>query len=246
MSFHDEIVCIGGSNAEGHHSDVFAVKWHFNKFEIRKLPRLPVSCANHCAAIVGMHIIVAGGIQKPDAVKALHTVWSLDMEHPERGWETLEPWPGRERMLAVAASLKGAFYLLSGAALHADKDGKPEREWLKDAYRYTFGKGWEKLPDLPRVAVAAASPAPSAGDRLYVISGDDGSHFGFKPEEKHPGFPREVLMYDAKANRWDTAGEVPFSRATVPVTEWQGGFVIPNGEARPGYRSHEVWKLTIH
>lgn len=244
VSFHDEIVIICGSNSEGHHADVFSLKWSGNKLITKKLSNLPMTCANFCTALVDGKIIVAGGIEKPDAVKALHTAWSLDLAHPEEGWKQLEPWPGKERMLAIAASVDGAFYLLSGAALHAGKDGKPERDWLKDGFRYTFAKGWEKLPDLPRVAVAAPSPAPIVEGGPCIISGDDGSKFGFKPEVKHPGFPKDALWYDAKANQWKSLGPVPFSRATVPCVPWQGGFVIPNGEERPGYRSNEVWWLT--
>jgi N-acetylneuraminic acid mutarotase len=244
VCFHDEIIIIGGSNSHGHHADVFGVKWSYNRLVIRNLPNLPQTCANLCAALVGGKVVVAGGIEKPDATKALHTVRSFDLAQPEEGWRELEPWPGKERMLAVAASWDNAFYLMSGAALHAGKDGKPEREWLQDAFRFTFAKGWEKLPDLPRVAVAAPSPAPVIAGGPCIVSGDDGTKVGFKPEPKHPGFPKDALWYDAKENRWRTLGRVPFSRATAPCVPWQGGFVIPNGEARPGYRSNEVWWMT--
>ncbi len=44
---------------------------------------------------------------------------------------------------------------------------------------------------------------------------------------------------------WSPAGEAPFSRGTVPTAVWGRQVVIPNGEARPGYRSPEVWSLQI-
>jgi N-acetylneuraminic acid mutarotase len=241
VTWHDELICLGGSNADGHHADVFGLRWADGKLTQRSLPSLPQPCANHCAVLVGDTIFVAGGIVKPGAVQALHTLWSLDLTHAEQGWKALDPWPGKERMLAVTAGADGAFYLFSGAALHADSAGRPEREWLKDAYRFKPGAGWEKLPDLPRVAVAAASPAPVFGGRVCIFSGDDGTKFGFKPETKHPGFPRDAFAWDFAAQKWVDLGSVPFSRATVPATAWGGGFVIPNGEERPGYRSNEVW-----
>jgi N-acetylneuraminate epimerase len=243
--FQDEIICAGGSNAEGHHSDCFALRFADGKLSRRNLPPLPSPCANHCGAMVDGTLFVAGGIGKPDATTALHTFWSLDLRTKNGNWISLPSWPGKERMLSVSGSLNGAFYVFGGAALHADADGKPEREWLNDAFRFTPRAGWEKLPAMPRVVVAAPTPAPVGSSSLYLVSGDDGSKFGFKPETEHPGFPRDALRFDAGENRWVNAGPVPFSRATVPTAWWRGSYVIPNGEARPGYRTNEVWQLDL-
>lgn len=243
VSHGNELVCAGGSNAEGHHAECFALRWENGALRRRDLPPLPVPCANSCGTMVKNVLYVAGGIENPDATKAMHTFWSLDLNRPETGWKTLEPWPGKERMLAVAASLGENFYLCSGAALHADAAGKPEREWLNDVFRYTPGRGWQKLPPMPRVAVAAPSPAPSDDKGFFVLTGDDGSKFGFKPEPEHPGFARDAFRFDAGQGSWVPAGSVPFSRATVPTTKWRHQFVIPNGEARPGFRTNEVWQL---
>jgi N-acetylneuraminate epimerase len=241
----DEMFCAGGSNAQGHHADCFALRISDGKLSRRELPPLPTPCANHVGAIVDGTLFVAGGIAKPDATTALHTFWSLDLRQTGATWVALEPWPGRERMLAVAGSLNGAFYLFGGAALHADAEGKPERDWLNDAFRFRPGRGWEKLAALPRVAVAAPSPAPATSTSLFILSGDDGSKFGFKPETEHPGFPRDALRFESGEGRWSNVGPVPFSRATVPTAAWRGTFVIPSGEARPGYRTPEVWQLDL-
>lgn len=240
----DEIICIGGSNAEGHHAACFALRWMGGQLQRRDLPSLPQPCANMSGALVGDTVFVAGGISKPDAVTALHTFWSLDLSKPNAAWVSHPAWPGKERMLAVAGADHDSFYLFGGAALHADKDGKPEREWLKDAFRFHPKTGWQKLPDMPRVAVAAPSPAMLIdAHSLLIVSGDDGSKVGFKPETEHPGFPRSAMIYDATKSTWRDADNVPFSRATVPTTQWHGAFVIPSGEARPGYRTNEVWQF---
>jgi N-acetylneuraminic acid mutarotase len=189
---------------------------------------------------------VEGGIGKAEAVRAMHTLWALDLAEPGAQWKALPAWPGKERMLSVAAGCDGAFYVIGGAALDAGAEGKPEREWLKDAYRYREGEGWTKLPDAPRVAVAAVSPAPVVGREIFVVAGDDASKFGFKPETEHPGFPRDGFVFDAGRAEWNAKRfEAPFSRATVPMTPWRGGFVIPSGEARPGYRTNEVWMMRV-
>lgn len=237
------VLCLGGSDETGHHKECFRMVWMPDRPKFIPLPDLPRPCANACGAVIGNTVYIAGGIETPTATKALHTFWALDLTKQDAPWQELEPWPGPERMLAVAAVHDGSFYLMSGASLKAGPDGKPERTFLRDAYRFTPGKGWAKLVDLPRPAVAAPSPAPVKDGRILVITGDDGLNVTFEPLEKHPGFPRDTLVFDPREGVWSTLPNAPFSRATVPVTEWQGQFVIPSGEVRPRVRTPEVWTL---
>ena len=236
------VVCIGGSDSQGHHADVFLLEWRDGRIVTTALPALPKPCANACGALVGKVIYVAGGIEKPDATLAMKTFWKLDLAAAEPRWEALEPWPGPERMLAVSGVSGDSFFIFSGARLSAGADGKPVREYLRDAYRYTVGKGWKRIADMPRAAVAAPSPALRGGGmRLLIVSGDDGSNVNFTPVREHPGFPRDLLAYDSERDAWTGAGEVPLSRATVPTVRWLGREVIPNGEVRPRVRTPEVW-----
>ncbi|MFZ2640104.1 MAG: galactose oxidase [Verrucomicrobiia bacterium] len=236
----DGLVCIGGSSAQGHHGDVFLLSWRDGKLTTTSLPPLPRPCANMSGALLDRTIYVAGGIATPNATTASKTFWTLDLGNAKAGWRELEPWPGRGRMLATAGACEGSFFLFSGVALGAGADGKPVREWLRDAYRYTPGQGWHRVADLPRVSVAAPSPAPVLNGRLLVIGGDDGAQVN-TPPTTHKGFPRDVLAYDPRTDAWKVSGQVPFSLVTTTAIEWNGRIVIPGGEARPGVRSPEVW-----
>jgi N-acetylneuraminic acid mutarotase len=238
------VICIGGGDAQRHFTDVFRLEWKDGAIHTTALPFLPKPCAFMCGALVGRTVYIVGGIECPDATQCLRTLWALDLDHSHPQWQSLEPCPGPERMLAVAGAVKDSLYVFGGTRLSAGPQGTALREYLHDAWRFTRGQGWRRLADLPRGAVAAASPAPVIqGNRLLVVSGDDGSKLGFKPETQHPGFPRDVLAYDPGADRWQRLGEAPFSRATVATAVWNGGTVFPNGEARPGYRTPEVWQL---
>ena len=238
------VICIGGGDAHRHLADVFRLEWKGGAIHTTELPGLPKPCAFMSGAMVGRTVYIVGGIERPDATECLRTLWALDLDAAHLQWQSLEPCPGPERMLAVAGAVENSLYVFSGTRLSAGPEGVAVREYLRDAWRYTGGQGWRRLADLPRAAVAAASPAPVLGNnRLLVISGDDGSKLGFKPETQHPGFPREILAYDPAADRWQRLGEAPFSRATVPTAVWNGGTVLPNGEARPGYRTPEVWQV---
>jgi N-acetylneuraminic acid mutarotase len=241
----DALICLGGSDAKQHYADAFALSWKDGQLIRSTLPELPQPCANACGALLGRKIYVAGGIENPMDTTALHNFWVLDLDAPQPLWQELEPWPGPERMLAVAAVLGDSFYLFSGAKLTAGPDGKPVREFLRDAYKFTPGEGWKRIADLPRAAVAAPSPAPTAGSRILVLTGDDGLNVDFQPLPKHPGFPRNALSYDTAADAWTVLDNVPISRATVPTVVWHDLVVIPNGEARPRVRTPEVWSLQI-
>lgn len=241
----DRVLCFGGSDASRHYADGFRLRLADDKLDISTLPRLPKPCANACAALMGRTIYVAGGIETPTATEALHTFWSLDLDAANPQWKELEPWPGPARMLAVAGVFEDAFYLFSGAKLTAGPDGKPVREFLRDAYRFTPGHGWKKLTDLPRAAVAAPSPAPAIDGKLLVFSGDDGLNTTFQPLTQHPGFPRQTLAYDPAQDLWSAVENFPFSRVTTPIVRWQHRLIIPNGEVRPRVRTPEVLSLTL-
>jgi N-acetylneuraminic acid mutarotase len=239
------LVCVGGSDAERHYADAFTMGWGKAAPRFNQLPSLPRPVANACGAFVGRTLFIAGGTEKPDSTNALNTFYAL--EFPVGGprvWRELPPWPGPPRMLAVAASLDGSFYLASGADVSAGQDGKPLRTYLRDAYRFTPGKGWKRIADLPRAAVAAPSPAPTPGaNQFLILGGDDGAQVNTPPAE-HKGFPKTILAYDTLRDMWKLAGEVPASRVTVPTVQWHGAWLVVSGEQKPGIRSPEVWRLS--
>lgn len=232
-------IILGGGNATEHFREVFWVQ------KDAKLPPLPKACAFMCGCEAGGVIYICGGIETPTATTAMSTFWSLDLKQPGATWQELPPCPGKPRILACMAAVEGEVHVFSGAALHADKDGKPEREWLNDAWAYQQASGWKKLPDMPRVAVAAPNPAPVTGSKIHILGGDDGANVNFMPKEKHPGFPRSILVFDMKTQLWSQGGEVPFSLVTTNAVRWRDRIVIPGGEARPGVRSPAVWSGTI-
>lgn len=237
------ILCIGGCDAGRHFREVFRLRLlPDGGVEHSALPPLPQPCAYMAGALLGRVVFIAGGTDRPDATSALPVLWSLDLGKKDAAWEELPPCPGPARILAAMGAHEGGLYLFGGAALKPDADGKPAREWLSDAWRYSPQEGkWRRLADLPRVAVAAPGPAPVVGGRLLVIGGDDGVNVNFEPKEEHPGFPRDILAYDPASDAWSRVGEAPFSLVTTTAVEWRGRIVIPGGEARPGKRSTQVW-----
>jgi predicted MFS family arabinose efflux permease/N-acetylneuraminic acid mutarotase len=236
------VVCAGGRDGERHHAAVLLLQWADGLLQTRPLPDLPRPCAFLCGACLGDTVYAAGGLEAPDATTALRTFWTLDLSADPLRWEEQEPWPGPERMMAVAAVQGSSFFLISGIRLKSEPRGKVLREYLSDGYRYTPGEGWRKITAVPRPVVAAPSPAPLLGhEQLVVLGGDDGARGAFPALSRQRGFPRQVLVYDTARNAWTVRGRLPFSVAGAPHVAWRGYTVVPGGESAAGTGSPDVW-----
>jgi SSS family transporter len=248
------VICIGGSDAGRHYSDVFMLTWTDSKIERTDLPALPKPCANTTAAPLGTSIYVAGGQQSPDTGAAMHNFWALDLSQDGSQWVELSPWPGPERILPVVAVQDGSFFLFSGCRLLTDEDGNIQREYLTDAYRFTPNSGgdvagqWKRIADVPAPVVAAPTPAASAGQsHILVFGGDHGRHAKRNLElmDRHPGFSTDILAYHTITDTWAKVGTIPAGHVTTTVVMWDGRIVVPSGEIRPGTRSPKVFSGTF-
>ncbi len=239
------LITVGGCDAERHYATGYRIRWSGEKLRVDRLPNLPRPSAYLAGARIGDTLYVAGGQETPTSTTALRGFWSLDLSKPGAKWKEREPWPGPGRILPAMGAVDGELYLASGAELYAGPDGKPARRYLRDAYRYRPGSGWERIADLPRPVVAA--PCLAEGDRLLVFGGDDGENAArvFELKEKHPGFSREVLAFDPRSGRWSPAGAYPAGLVTTTACRWQGKIVVPGGEDRPGHRAAGVHELTM-
>jgi solute:Na+ symporter, SSS family len=264
-TWQDGVIMAGGSDATKHYSDVFLLRYNNGKLTTENLPSLPEPIANACGTMIGSRLFIAGGIKEPAASQAEKNFWMLDLSQPaaQRAWTTLQPWPGMGRMLAVAGAQEGAFYLISGAALTKQSgDSAVHRTFLKDAYKFVPGKGWDRIADLPQSVAAAPSPAFTTGQtHLLVFGGDNGKYFDQNAtlQQKHPGFSGNVWMYNSITDSWSTIGAMltdkradaesnPLASTWAPVTTtavvWNGNLVLPGGEVRPGTRTNRVLMAT--
>jgi N-acetylneuraminate epimerase len=243
-TFGDDVLCVGGSAATSHSAEVLAIQFDGRQVSQRRLAMLPVPLANHFGARVGNELIIAGGQQSPDDTRAESAVWSLCPDDPNANWSQLPKFPGTGRILAVAASAGDCFWIIGGAALTEGPDGKPQRRYLRDAWKYCHRTGWMQLPDLPMPCVAAPSPAPDFGEGPVILGGDNGMQVGQDPST-HRGFSKQALRFSTGENRWVPAGL--FSPATVTAATVAVGsdWFIPTGEIRPGVRSPAVWRLRV-
>jgi len=241
LTVDEGVLLIGGGDSRENFADVLLSRWDGAEVSFEKLPPLPEPLAMCTGAMLGRTVFVAGGLSRPDSTEARNAFLSLDLDNQAAGWRKLDPWPGPERFLATGGALNGTFLLFGGARLKPGPDGQPQREMLRDAWRYTPGIGWAPLTDLPKPHVATPGPAPTLGpSHLLLVGGDDGTQVSHPPAN-HPGFPRDLWAYHTITDSWARMGTLPFSLVTTPALSWHGRIIVPGGEARPGVRSTAVW-----
>ncbi|WP_035604031.1 kelch repeat-containing protein [Haloferula sp. BvORR071] len=243
LTLPEGILLIGGSDATRHFKEVRLMTLQDGKAAFEDFPALPAPLAQMAGALAARKIHLCGGIESPTATTASNTHWMLDLDERAKGWQKLPDLPAAGRILAASAAIGDTFYLTGGCSLAPDAAGKPQRTYLREAWKFAGGK-WTRLTDMPRAAVAAASPAPVKGNEIYVVSGDDGTQVALPPAE-HKGFTREILRYDVQSDAWQPAGklDVP-APVTLPTAPWQDGYVFFNGEVKPGVRTPQVFLFT--
>ncbi len=242
VSVGDGVLCAGGSDAGRHFANVFVLRIKDGALTREDLPPLPRPMAMSAGARVGDIVYLAGGQEGPGVTEPLGTFLALDLGNIPAGWKELPPWPGPGRFQAVAAASGEYFYLFSGLRPKPAPD--VGLDYLKDAYRYSPRAGWEKLPDLPFPAAAAASPAPADPSGIYLVGGVDGGAAGKSPREFFH-VPQRIQVYHPAEKRWSDAGNAPVGRVCVSTTEWDGRWILPSGERSAGIRSPEVWSLAL-
>jgi N-acetylneuraminate epimerase len=234
------VVCVGGSDEQRHYSEAFRLTWSSGKLVTSDLPPLPTKLANGCGALVGDWLYVMGGQETPQSTEALRATWRINLGTENTRWERLADLPGPGRIFATAASVGGRFWVLGGAELFKDSDGKQARRYLTDAFVFDPHSGWSRSAELPAPVTAAPSPAPTDEHGFYLLGGDDGKQVGVDAT-KHRGFSKRMMRFDLDRGTWHDAGELPQPRVTVPCVIWNDRWVIPSGEMRPGIRSPQVW-----
>jgi len=240
VSTPDGVLVAGGENADTVFGDTLWLRWNGRTVDVQRGPPLPAPRTSSVAAIVEGRVLVAGGYAPGTVRPSCRDFWQLDLAGRAAGWKPLASWPGPSRAQAVAATLDGAFYLISGLEMTVDAAGQAQPAYLNDAYRY-FRDKWERLPDLPWSAVAAPSPAPvtSTPARVWVLGGVDGRLVGKVPRDTR--VPDHVVCFEVARQAWVIAPERwPDPVVTAPTVAVGPDWWIVSGEIMAGVRTTSV------
>ncbi|MBS1563722.1 MAG: sodium/solute symporter, partial [Bacteroidetes bacterium] len=129
---------------------------------------------------------------------------------------------------------------------------------------------WIEKKSLP-YAVSAGTAVPRGANFILLIGGDRGETFlaveqlnlaaqkAVTQQEKdsltqqanalsaaHPGFNKELLLYNTITDTWTSIGHFPYPPpATATAINWEGDIVIASGEIRAGIRTPQIIKGSI-
>ncbi len=239
------------------------------------LPPLPVPLANFSAARLDDLLLVAGGQETPDGAATRHC-FTLDLTVAGARWQSLPAWPGAPRLMAMGMALGREFVLISGKNPQPGRPTETltDAYALQPATRSWRRLTDVGRPVEPAVPVMAATGVALDGHRLLVLGGGAYQYLARTEELAaqlqaaraqgastaeiaalaqgratlvHPGFQREVRLYDARTDRWQCVGLLPMARPPVNTTavHWRGAFVLPTGEILPATRTPAIWQATL-
>ena len=242
----DSLLLLGGHNEAGVSNRILRLRMRDGVISADTVAMLPQPLMMMNAVVLGDSIYVAGGQSTPAPTRALSNFWSLPLaELSARAprWRELPTWPGPGRFFAHMAAATDSLYLAGGSDLVGDP---PLRKFLSDANRYKPGSGWQPLPDLPGPLQAGLGAAHDG--RFLVFGGSDGSLAlrELELKENHPGFSRNLLIFDPASSAWISVPGIPASLVTTTITRFGDEFVIAGGEDRPGHRSARVIAARIN
>lgn len=255
------LICIGGEDQEGYRKEVFVLKWNPQKEQpaIESLPDLPQGISNAAATIVHDSDIYLAGGETPTCVS--NQLLKLDLKHISLGWQLVAVLPVRLSH-SLLFNLNHQLYLVGGRQRQANGIS----DFYDSCYFFdSHKKAWTAQKSLP-YAISAGTGVVAGKNQCMLFGGDKGETFHqveillaqiaqeSDPEKKakliaqknnlqvnHPGFSREILLFDSQKNTWKKLGKIPFS---VPVTTtaitWDNKVIIPSGEIKAGVRSVEI------
>jgi N-acetylneuraminate epimerase len=259
------IFIAGGENENGITNKVWRIcqTGKEKKLQFENLPDLPLALANASMVCTRKKLYLAGGETADSAASGFYM---LDLERKSAGWiklpNLLKPL---SHALMILQSEDGHpfIYLLGGRK----KNPGGISEFYDSNLQYDLEKNlWSEKKSLP-YALSAGTGIAVGKDFILLFGGDKGTTFqkveqlialigkesdSLKKEQlireknelqsSHPGFSRDVLMYDTENDSWERIGEVEFDLpVTTTAVNWKKDVLIPSGEIRAGVRTPEIF-----
>jgi cyclically-permuted mutarotase family protein len=269
VSTNKGVVVAGGENENGISKKVLMVQWNeaTQNISIKNLPDLPFGVTNASAVVHNDKIYLAGGEMRNEVSN--HFL-SLNLNDLNAEWESLPSLPkpiSNSVMVVQSNGLNDCIYIIGGRKKNADS--------TSDLYASNFQfdlktNEWTEKRSLPYTLSAGTGVAVGLNSVL-LFGGDNGATFHkteeiilainkekdeakkkqlaiekIKVQATHPGFCKQVLLYDIKKDKWKAIGCIPYdSPVTTTAVKWNHEVIIPGGEIRAGVRTVQILSAKI-
>ncbi len=255
------ILCMGGQTPEGITAHCRLLSFNGVSVTATSFPSLPLPVKNASATVIGTRVYLLGG-ELADGTSS-NQFLVLDTYNLQNGWQPLAHFPIAVSGSAITAQQDGeeiSLFVFGGRA----KTTAEPTSFFSSVYHYrpSLGRWVQKRDIRPRngsatpLAMAAASSV--GGSHILLYGGDTGSVFGRVEAAinrgdlqardvlwlNHPGFNRQILLYNTLTDTWFVAGETTRDPVAVTANLSDGNSVyIAGGEIRPGIRSPFITRL---
>lgn len=263
------VLYAGGENESGISDKVFLMQWNNTTKAVvfEKLPPLPIAVTNAAATCCNNIVFLAGG-EGQNAVS--NKCWSLDLNNIQSGWKELADLPKPVSHAVFLSTKTGGIVKLYIAGGRKKTPGGIS-ELYNSVYEFnSMQNQWKELEPLP-YALSAGTGIATGASGIVLFGGDRGTTFSKVEsylaaiskatdqsekeqlvQEKnqllaaHPGFSKEILLYDITTGKCKTAGTIPYS---TPVTTtafiWDNAVFMPSGEIKAGVRTPQILTAKI-
>jgi cyclically-permuted mutarotase family protein len=265
----DGVLYAGGENENGISNKVWLMQWDAvsQNIKFKNLPDLPVAVSNAAATLVGNTVYIAGG---ETATAASDQLIALDLHDIINGWKQLAHIPQQVSHTVLTASVtkkSNQVYLVGGRK----KNSNGISDLYDAVYMYDIGaNSWYIKSSLPYPLSAGTGVAANPNE-ILIFGGDKGTTFHKvemliaaisaekdeakkqelilqknKLQSEHPGFSKEILLYNTLTNTWKVIGNIPFDTpVTTTAVKCGKDILIPSGEIKAGVRSPNILSAII-
>ncbi|HEY9551755.1 MAG TPA: cyclically-permuted mutarotase family protein [Prevotella sp.] len=253
VQWKNRLIFIGGCNSGGSLQSVWQVAVRNNKAVVTECPSLPCPLDNMAGCLVGHYIYVAGGNS------TRNVVFRLNLKAVRRGWETLSPYPGAQRMQPVAGAWGTKGFALWGG--FAPRTPEKQASLSMDGLAWNSDKQAWSRPTGPcdengnEIFLGGAGAVQLANGRLVVAGGVNKTIFLQAlnaPQPDYMGhepawyrFNSRILLHDGQA--WRVLTDcADAARAGCSLVRMGHTIYIIGGELKPGVRTPTVLKMRMH
>lgn len=255
------VIYAGGENETGLSDKALLIQWDSvsQKITIRNLANLPQEVTNASITFYRNVVYLMGG-ETSNGTSS--NFLCLDISNPNSKWKQLPSLPiPLSHAVAVTQSPRdpGNIFLIGGRT----KKGNGVSVIHATVYKYNINeKSWIKKTSMP-YGLSAGTGIALNTSHILMFGGDTGATFSVvealmtaiqnerdeikkqalvvrknKIQSEHPGFSREILVYNIAQDSWTTLGTIPFETpVTTTAIESGNEVIIPSGEIKAGIRT---------
>ncbi len=249
----DTLYVVGGENAQGEISTIYAITLNGTKPVVSVVAELPFTWSLGAAVLKDRDIYLIAGRNNKAAV---NKAWKFNID--SKSVTALEDLPGEARIQMPFALVDNKIYIFNGLG----------KLTLSDNYVYDIASDtWTKLTDTTfnnKAYTVAGGAAVQLTDSSVIVLGgvnkevfDDAvtqlgalkgdeleafrqDYFNRTPEQFD--FSRQQMVYDIAKNQWKSAGTIPFygGAGPFPLIKKNSNVWHVSGEIKAGIRVPEI------